>query len=241
MIYWLKSVCSIRMKRIGGLSSRLMSYLTVLCSTTLALSQSPSEVKITLPDPLPSVKTEDEKKQCSRLKERIKKIKQWYKATDYTKQDWVYLLKLAQEVQKMPENVVYEAMHDFGGIDARTYLLLKVMFYRPIHKVKDFPGLIGVGSYTYTMAISKVNKEDIPIDWQLGFPRFIASRSGIGSGVLPSYPVLYLYLNRCYSLRKIRIPSGWETSPLNTPKSKLGTKPTQQHKPPQSHSIPLRR
>ncbi len=176
-----------------------------------------------LPQPLPSVKTEQEKKRCEELKARIGKVKEWHKPTDYTPEDWVYLLKLAQSVQKMPENIVSEAMNSFHDIDTRPYLLLKVMFYRPLSNAGDYFGP-SAGAIIFTEQVREKHSYDIPIDWSKGYPRLVGSRYG-GTGRGAGFRYDYLVLRRCYSLRKITIPRQWKQrakrSPGNASPSKL--------------------
>lgn len=161
-----------------------------------------------LPYPLPSVKTKRDIQRCAALKEQVKKLKQWRLSTDYTNKDWVYLLKLARHVQTMPKNIVSEAMNSFDEIDTRPYLLLKVMFYRPLSPIKGYFGP-NVGGIMFMEKVKDINTFDTPIDWSKGYPRFIASLSG-GTGRRDGFRYHYLVLKRCYSLRKIKIPRDWE-------------------------------
>lgn len=161
-----------------------------------------------LPYPLPSVKTEREKQRCEELKARIRKVKEWVVATDYTNKDWLYLLKLSRSVQKMPENVVCEAMNSFNDVDSRPFLLLKVMFYRPLPNADDYLGP-GIGGIKLTEQIKDKHSFDVPIDWSNGCPRLVGSLSG-ATGRDAGFRYHYLVLRRCYSLRKIKIPKEWE-------------------------------
>lgn len=175
--------------------------------------QNPATQKAPLLRPLPSVRTQQEIQQCARLKERISKVKQWHQTNDYTTEDWVYLLTLAQDTQKMPENIVYKALEAYRDIgDSRPYLLLKVMFYRPQPNVGDFIGLTSVGVYKYTISVRKEDIQDVPIDWHRGYPRFIASRIVMLSGYRESICIQYMHLNHCYSKRHIKIPRTWQPS-----------------------------
>ncbi|MCX6381347.1 MAG: hypothetical protein NT023_18040 [Armatimonadetes bacterium] len=182
--------------------------------------------------PVPSIKTERGRQQCEELKARIRKVKEWRTANDYTDTDWVYLLKLSQSVQKMPDNVVSEVMNSFNDLDSRPYLVLKVMFYRPLPNADGYRGP-GSGGLKFTEKIKDEHSYDVPIDWNKGYPHLVASRTG-GSGRGYGYLYHYYHLRRCYSLRKITIPKEWEkrVKQVNRDSSSLHSSPAKALKKP---------
>ncbi len=177
-------------------------FLLLDCSQKVALSVHPNT-------PVVHHKSLQER-QSTWLKERIATIRPWEGAYDYTDKDWAYLVTLAKQVQTMPTVVVSRAISIWYRRDTRAFLLMKVVFYRPLKKT-NHPYILTAHTVGNTdpESLPDEDKFDIPISWEGGCPHLVASCLPFGSG-FADLGMIYRYMKESYSLRSIQIPKKWK-------------------------------